>query len=193
MKGMRLAAPAIVMIALGIAGSTAAYCQDDTDERVLADLLREAARASAVQVHAGATALLFVPEEGHPMPLQIFAEEFSARNIGLVGRTAQARSRTTVDVRAMNSSTVPLANSSYLRTVRLSLGVVIEDVQTGSVAWSKSFDLQRTDTLAGAPAYELRDFREGEDDSWVDSVLLPVLTAAAALVVVVLLFTVRGS
>ena len=190
---MRIFRGSAAMLLLAFAVLQTAFTQDKSDETALAGLIREAARETAAKAAPGETELRVLPEEIHPMPRQIFAEELAARNIAARGQSPNTAARITVDVREMNSSTDPLGKSSYLRTVSLSLGVMIEDRVTGAVAWSKSFDLQHADTLSGSPEYEYRDFRNTEPDTWVDSVLLPVLTAGAALVVVVLLFTVRGS
>lgn len=164
-----------------------------SDEQVLAELMRQAAKAAMEHLPQQDTELHVVPSDAHPMPFQIFSEEMALRNIAVRTRSPQSPSRLTLDLREMNSSTTAVDKSSYLRTVTLSLGVMVEDRVAGTIAWSKSFHLQRSDTLSGVPAEEYRDFREVDDPTWVDTVLIPVLTAAAAVLVVVLLFTVRGS
>jgi hypothetical protein len=188
----RSGALALVLL-LAVGRGQAGLAQPRSDEESLAVLLHQAARETATHVPRGDTELRILPDDIHPMAMQVFAEELTAHNIGVRARSPQASSRLTVEVRAMNSSTSPITNSSYLRTLTLSIGILIEDRVAGSVAWSKTLDFRQTDTLAGVPACEQRDFRGGDDSSWMESILVPALSAAAALVIVVLLFTVRGS
>jgi hypothetical protein len=161
-----------------------------TEESVCAVLLRDAARETAAHVDAASVQMLTFPADTHPMVVQIFSEELSRRNISV---SAEARSGLSLDLREMNFSTVRLDNSSYLRNASVSLGVVIGDRGAGSIRWSKEFRFAQRDTLDGVPAYQTKDLRESDRHSWLEAFAIPAITTAAAIIIVILLFTVRGS
>jgi hypothetical protein len=98
----------------------------------------------------------------------------------------------TIDVREMKAVAVALDKNTYLRTVVVRLGALVEQRHTGGIAWSKELLRTRSDTLDGVPAWKEQDLRCAESRSWFESILVPVVTSAAAIVLVVLLFTVRG-
>jgi len=169
------------------------HCYAQDEERVVVRLLREAAVETASFVREGSVRLTVVPDDAHPIVAQVFSEELMNRQHGIVTGSAKADNVLTIDVRGINSSTALLDNSSYLRTVSVQAGVVVEWTKADTILWSREYTFQRTDTLQGIPPYERKEFTAAEKDSVLDSVLAPVAAGAAAIVIVVLLFTIRGS
>lgn len=187
---MRRLALTFVLFA-GLTGTLSA--QERTEEQRLAEMLREAATECTNRLPNGSVRLTIAPENTRPMVAQIFSEELSGANRSVRMGAEPADLHLALDVRAMNSYTVSHGNSSYLRTVSLDLGVLAGAAREDSVLFSKEYTLTRTDTLSGEPVYEERDLRPADDSSWTDAILTPVIATAAAVIIVVLLFTVRGS
>lgn len=166
-----------------------------TEAEAIALLLRSVAEESAVAVASscGAEPLLLrvLPEDVAPVVTQVFAEEMIKRGIA-VRTTGEGSEHTlTVDVRALRSSTVSSGNSAYLRKIQTVLGLHLE-LRDGSVPFSREVRREREDTLAGDPPYDRRNHLR-EKSSWWQSWIEPALVTVTAVVVVVLLFTVRGS
>jgi hypothetical protein len=185
----------IVLIALVIISVTslpyAALSQDE--ERVASELLRETAKETALFMKNGSVNLNVQPESTHPMMRQIFTEAFMNKGLGVVSGSEYSDYSVTLDVRGMNSSTALHQKSSYFRTVSLLFGVLVHDNRKDSVLWSKEYKLSKKDAFEGEPQYEYRDLSIVQEDSWIDSLLTPVVATAAAIIIIVLLFTVRGS
>jgi hypothetical protein len=136
---------------------------------------------------------------------QVFSEELIKRGIavrtsvdgaqagdpahGTIGQGT--RCRLTVEVRGMCSSAVSSGNSSYFRKIEATLGLLLEE-HDGTVAYSRERLLERSDTLAGDAPYSARSYLE-DGTSWWDGLLEPALVTATAVVIAILLFTVRGS
>jgi hypothetical protein len=185
---IRAAILAISMIPVFLTGASG---QPDTEEEILARLCRAAARETLAAISHGSVELKVLPESTPPPVKQVFAEELASR--GASPSTGRAELLLTIDVRAMNSSTVQFDNSSYLRTVSITLGTLAEERKSGGIVWSKEFRFSEADTLSGKAPYTFKDLREAEGPSLLESLFMPVAAAAAAIVIVVLLFTVRGS
>ncbi|MCB2204981.1 hypothetical protein KQI65_09550 [bacterium] len=169
-----------------------AAAQQVTDTEALALMLRDAARESAMRTGGSSVQLQFVPETLPPVVQQVFAEEQLARGKRVLTAQADADAMLTVEVRDMYSSTAPGPNSSYFRQMHATLGMQLRDLRASEITWSKELALSRRDTLDGAPSYETRDWLE-QDTSWWDALLAPALITLTAGVIVLLLFTVRGS
>jgi hypothetical protein len=167
-----------------------ALAQAPSEESALAALLRECAREAAARAVAPAY-LRVLPGDAHPLLRQVLAEELQRVPVALTGEEAEARCVLTLDAREMKSSTVPLGKSSYLRTVTVAVGAMVEDRQSRAVTWSREFTRQRADTLAGAAPYAERDYRLAERRSLFEALVVPVLATAAAVIIVVLFYSVR--
>lgn len=172
-----------------------------TDEAGLVQLLRDMAVQTAGSLGERELRVRVLPEDAHPMVLQVFAEECAARGVQLV---ATANARLTLDVRMLSvtigvpgassqsPSTASHGNSSYVRKLEAVVGVLAE-ASDGSVRFAREFRGERADTLTGAVSVGVRDLRVPPSPSWIERALVPVVAATAAVVVAVLLFTVRGS
>lgn len=187
-----LARSAFRFLVLCAMSAVAADAQPLSDESAVAVLVRQAARESAEKL-TGAVELRFIPEDTHPVVRQIFAEEFSARGFGVTLGTGVGAYRATVDVRELEASAVSSNNSFYFRTIRARLGVLLENTAQPGAVYAKEFLLSRRDTLDGTAPYARKDFRAEAPPSWLESILEPVVITATAAVIVILLFTVRGS
>lgn len=165
-----------------------------TDQEALALLLREAAQdaaAAAAACGSGPVLLRITPEHAPPLLRQIFAEELMLRGIGVRTAAGGERCRLTVEARGMRSSAVSMGNSSYLRKIMATLGILLEEGE-GNVVYSRERLLARSDTLQGEAPYSDHSYLD-EDTSWWDALLEPALATATAVVIAVLLYTVRGS
>ncbi|MDH7515193.1 MAG: hypothetical protein QHI48_04885 [Bacteroidota bacterium] len=186
-----LAAAVAFLLSLPAAGQGTPGASDET---ALADLLRRAARESALRTEGIPVHLRITPETVHPMVWQVFSEELTQRGATVyTGRQGAARMRLTVDVRELRISAVPHRDSSYLRTSVAVLGVFGTDETDGAVRWSKEYRYAETDTVAGVLVCREKDFRTTDAPDLWDAVFGPIIAVAAAVVIVVLLFTVRGS
>jgi hypothetical protein len=170
-----------------------ARAQAPTEEQRAAEMLREIAGATLPYLPAGSVRLSVSPDNAPPMVLQVFSESLAERQTGVATGAGHADYTLSVDVRGMNSGTDSHGNSSYLRTVSVSAGIFAKDNRTDSVLFSKQFDLVRRDTLDGEPVYAQKDLLSAGERSWIDGVLVPGIAAVAAVIIVVLLFTIRGS
>ena len=165
-----------------------------TEQEALALLLREAAQdaaAAAVACGSGPVLLRISPEHAPPVLRQVLAEELMQRGIGVRTTEGGERCRLMVEVRGMRSSAVSMGNSSYLRKIVATLGIFLEEGE-GNVVYSRERLLTRSDTLPGVVPYSDHSYLD-EDSSWWDALLEPALVTATAIVIAVLLFTVRGS
>lgn len=185
------------------------------DEAGLAQLVRDMAAQTAGSLGERELRVRVLPEDAHPMVLQVFAEECAARGVQLV---ASAPARLTLEVRTLSVTTLPVngaassgangasattgsslspstashGNSSYVRRLEAVVGVLAE-ASDGSVRFAREFRAERADTLRGEVPAAVRDLRIPPSPSWIERALVPVVAATAAVVVAVLLFTVRGS
>jgi hypothetical protein len=166
--------------------------QQVTDAEALSLLLREAAREAAMRVTHSSVLLDVRPIEAPPVVTQVFAEEQLARGRSVRTDGARADEVLTVDVRDMHSVTAPGENSSYFRETHATLGLMLRSGSDASITWSEERTLSRTDTLDGVAPYEQRSWL-ASGTSWWDAVLAPALVTLTAGVIVLLLFTVRGS
>ena len=164
-----------------------------TDEEALAKVVSNAAERTAAQLPPGSIALNIHPADAHPIVRQSFSRELVRRGIGVHTNPEAAGAVLTIDIRGMNSSTAPLDESLYLRTVEFSAGALAESNIADSVLLAEDLQYSATDTLRGSPEYSERDFLEVESASWFERALTPIIVTAAAVVVVVLLFSVRES
>ncbi len=166
---------------------------DVSDLTRLSALTRTLAAETAARIGGGgAVSLRVSPSDAHPMVLQIFSEELSRVQARVLLGGLEEGTVLRVDVREMAISTVSVTDSSYFARSTAACGVVATDPVAGTVLWSKEFRAERVDTLRGtAPAFT--DYRSAESPSWFDGVIGPIAAIAAAAVIVLLLFTVRGS
>ncbi|MBR9975866.1 MAG: hypothetical protein KFF77_09825 [Bacteroidetes bacterium] len=194
---------AVVLLGALSASLSASLCaqevplQEDvpTEAEAIALLIRSVAEESAIAVASscGAEPLLLrvLPEDVAPVVTQVFAEEMIKRGIAVRTTGEGAEHTLTVEVRALRSSTVSSGNSAYLRKIETVLGLHLER-RDGSVPFSHEVRREREDALAGDPPYDRRNHLR-EKSSWWQSWIEPALVTVTAVVVVVLLFTVRGS
>lgn len=206
-----------IICAMVLPGPAALHAQSDapTDEAGLAQLVRDMAVQTAGSLGERELRVRVLPEDAHPMVLQVFAEECAARGVQLV---ASATARLTLEVRTLSVTTLPPngaattgasgasastgsslspstashGNSSYVRRLEAVVGVLAE-ASDGSVRFAREFRAERADTLTGEAVTAVRDLRIPPSPSWIERALVPVVAATAAVVVAVLLFTVRGS
>jgi hypothetical protein len=167
--------------------------QSVTDEGTFASMLGQPAEECAQKIASGEISLAIKPETTPVTILQVFSEKLLQRGIHVSTGPSTAPITMNIDVREMNSSTVLRDNSSYLRHASIRMGVLVRNTQTGAVLWSKEYSLSQSDTLQGIPSYRETNHLVPETESWWETYATPVLASVAALVIVVLLFTVRGS
>lgn len=182
-----------LLLALLIAYAGQARGQSETDEEALAAMLRTAARETAAALASRPLLLRVTPADAHPMVRQIFTEEAAAAGASVTGDEAKAVAGLSLDVRGIRMSAVSLENSSYLRNLSVTIGVLADDRRSGAVLWSKEYRLARADTVQGAPPVQHRALRDDSAAGWTESLLTPILVTATAIVIVILLFSVRGS
>lgn len=176
-------------ILLALLGATLPAQQ--RDEMRMTDLLRPAAAEVAAQVAAQTAVLRIDPADAPALLTQVFAEELHKR--GLQVRTAPAPEADEVEISVgeMYSSTAPGPNSSYLRNSALVFTAMVRGSES-TIRWSREYRLQASDSTEFAPEPSTRDWlRDG--GSWIDTVLEPAVVVVAAAIILVLLFTVRGS
>ncbi len=166
--------------------------QQVTDTEALASLLRPVAAESAARISGETVYLTVLPEHAPVLVTQIFSEELQKRDRQVFFRETETASALTVDVREMDSYAVSSGKSSYFRNINATLGILLRDREAGQVSWSREFQLARTDTLDGDAPYVRRSWLE-EDSSFWDDLFEPLLVTASAVVIAILLFTVRGS
>ena len=166
--------------------------QQVTDAEALTDMLRPAAAEAAARAQAGTVRLTVLPAHAPVLVTQIFSEELQKRDRRVFFREEQAASSLTVDIREMYSSAVSSGKSSYFRKMNVTLGILLKDHEAGQVSWSREFQLARTDTLDGDAPYTQRSWLEDDTSFW-DGLFEPLLVTASAVVIAILLFTVRGS
>lgn len=189
---MKLRIEFVALVIVAVASFPCGALSQD-EERVASELLREAAHETSLFLKDGSVNLKVHPESTHPMVRQIFTEAFMNKGLGVLSGGEYSDYSVTLDVRGMNSSTALHQKSSYFRTVSILVGVLAHDNRKDSVLWSKEYKLSKKDTFEGEPQYEYKDLSIVQEDSWLDSVLTPVVATAAAIIIIVLLFTVRGS
>jgi hypothetical protein len=182
---------AIAILCCAAAGAAQAQNGPINEQQALVHVLREAAREAAAACPSGPVLLRITPE-GAPVVLrQLFAEALMDRGMAVQTIGDGETFRMHVDAREMNSSTVSAANSSYLRKTVATLGILIEE-RTGKTVYSRERTIERSDTLQGDAPFAFHSYLD-ETTSWWDGLLEPVLVTVTAVVIVVLLFTVRGS
>lgn len=163
-----------------------------SEAQALTLLLREAATEAASAATGCGSVQLRVAPGNAPFALrQVFAEELMTRGITVRSDGARAACRMHVEARGMISSAVSSGNSSYLRKIEATIGILLEEGD-GSVVYSRERQLARVDTLEGEPPGDTRSLFD-DTPSWWESWLEPALVTATAAVIAVLLFTVRGS
>lgn len=163
-----------------------------TDSEALALLLRDTARESAMHAAGTPVRLDVLPSSAPLLVTQVFAEELLARGGDVRSGDTDAERTLSVEIRDMHSSTAPSTKTSYFRKTQATVAVMLSDSREHRITWSREFELARTDTLDGTPPYERRDWLD-DDTSWWDDVLAPALITVTAGIIVLLLFTVRGS
>jgi hypothetical protein len=183
--------PLVLACLIGLAGPLLA--QTETDEEAMAGMLRSAAHETAGKLAGRPVLLRVLPDDAHPMVRQIFTEEALAAGSTVTGEDGKALGRLNVDVRGIRMSAVSLQNSSYLRNLSATIGVLADDRRDGTVLWSKEYRLVRADTVLGPVPQQSRDIRDESAPGWTESILTPLLVTATAIVIVILLFFVRGS
>jgi hypothetical protein len=187
------AALALVSALLLLAAPLRARSMPDT----LISFFRQAAAEAAVHAGASRVCLRVLPDNAPPAVTQVFAEQLRQQRIDVAGIPADgtpvADPVLTVEVRELQSTTVSRGDSAYLVRLRASLGVFVRQPATGAVPWSRSYALDVTDTLDGHAEEGSRDWLAGAEESWFERWGGPLIITAAALVIAVLLFTVRGS
>ncbi len=181
-----------MLICVLFVAAASARAQDQiasTDEAGLSSLLRDMAVQTAGAVGEREIRIRMLPEDVHPMVLQVFAEECALRGVQITGGAA---AQLTLDVRSLSASTVSHDKSSYVRRLEAMVGVLAE-ASDGTVRFTRTFRGERVDTLTGVIPPASRDYRFLHSASWIERALVPIVAATAAVVVAVLLFTVRGS
>ena len=158
---------------------------------LLRGMAEETAAEAASACGAGPLLLRVLPDDALPTARQVFAEELMERGVSVRTAGGQSACVLTVEIRALRSSTVSSGNSSYLRKIESVVGLLLEQPD-GAVVLSRERRRERSDTLAGDAPYDERSYLPGEV-SWWQSWIEPALVTVTAAVVVVLLFTVRGS
>ena len=180
----------ICAVLLGAGTFTA---RGQTDETAIADMIAPAAAESARRCAGRIVQLAVAPEDAPPIVWQVFSAALLDHGATVKTDARDVSACLTVDLREMKSSAVSIDNSSYFKMISLSMGVMLEDRVRDTIEWSKEFSPARVDTLRGDRPYNQRDFLEESSATWTESLLTPVTVTATAIVLIVLLFTVRGS
>jgi hypothetical protein len=182
---------AIALCFCGLSSSVHAQAGATSVQEALLILLREVARESAAACPAGPVLLSVTPSGAPTLLRQVFAEALMDRGVAVRTSGDGEQCRMNVDARGMYSSTVSAGNSSYLCKTVATLGILVEE-RSGRVAFARERSLERSDTLQGEAPFVYHSYLD-ESTSWWDGLLEPVLVTVTAVVIVVLLFTVRGS
>ncbi len=172
---------------------SAARGQLKSDEQRVAETLREVARETAAHVEAASAELRFNPEGVRLTVRQVFATALSERNTRIYTEPRPAADLVFVDIRRLVAVKAPLGERMTRREIQWDIGISIESRVKKMILWSRSFTGSAGDTLKGVVETGIEDFRTEEGESFLLTLLEPLLVAAAAVIVVVLLFTVRGS
>ncbi|MBE0643143.1 MAG: hypothetical protein IH600_03600 [Bacteroidetes bacterium] len=162
-----------------------------SDQEALVLVLQALARETAAACPAGPVLLRITPDGASVVLRQVFAEALMDRGLAVQTTGDGEQCRMEVDARGMYSSTVSAGNSSYLRKTVATLGILIEE-RSGKTAYARERTLERSDTLQGEAPFEFHSYLD-DATSWWDGLLEPLLVTVTAVVIVVLLFTVRGS
>ncbi|MCZ7556346.1 MAG: hypothetical protein M5R41_08095 [Bacteroidia bacterium] len=182
----------LVLVTMVVLVSLRAAAQDVPADVSLADMVRSSAIESAAQVTSPSVTLLVAPEQAPVLVTQVFAEELRNRGLTVLTAPAAGADLLQVDVREMRFSTASGPNSSYLRNLSTVLAVLISSTNEQTHRWSKEYTLTRQDTLTRHPSDTERDLLQSGSGFW-SSVLEPTMVIVAGVVILVLLFTVRGS
>jgi len=189
-RGFRIGASFAMLVAL--LWALPSQAQEISADAAMSALLREAAREAASHIEASAVVLEILPDHAPVLVTQIFAEELQQRGLAVRTTSADGADLLRLDIREMRFSTVPGLKSSYLRTTTAVVGALVSNTTDGVHRWSKEFTLSRSDTLRLEPARSDRDWLEDGPGFW-SSVFEPTLVVLTGVVILVLLFTVRGS
>ncbi|MFA6233521.1 MAG: hypothetical protein WC824_04940 [Bacteroidota bacterium] len=182
---------AIALFSCGLCSQALAQSDIPDEQTALLLLLREAAQEAAAACPAGPVLLDISPTRTPPILRQVFAEALMDRGLAVQTSGDGEQCRLSVDARGMYSSTVSTGNSSYLRKTIVTLGLLVEE-RSGKVAFARERTLARSDTLQGEAPFAYHSYLD-DSTSWWDGLLEPLLVTVTAVVIMVLLFTVRGS
>lgn len=165
---------------------------DEVDEtEALLLLLRPIAREAAAHCMAGPVFLHILPEHSPMLLHEVFAEALMNRGLEVRTTAGGEQSQLTIDVREMSMSAVSGENSSYFRKTVVTLGILAEE-RSGKVTFAGERTAERGDSLSGEAPFTYRSYLD-DRRSWWETLLEPALVTATAIVIVILLFTVRGS
>jgi len=173
--------------------ASAAGGQSKSDESLVVEVLRGVATEAAAHLDAGSVELRFNPEDVHLTVRQVFAAVLSERNIRIYTEPRPAADLFFVDVRRLTVAKAPAGENMTRRELRWDIGISIESRVKKMILWSRSFTGSTVDSLNGVVETGIQDFRTEENEPFWLALLEPLLVATAAVIVVVLLFTVRGS
>jgi len=162
-----------------------------SEQQAIVQVLREIAAETASACPSGPVLLQITPGEAPVVLRQVFSEALMDRGLPVQTTGDGEQCRVHVDAREMYSSAVSAGNSSYLRKTVATLGILVEE-RSGKLAYSRERTAERSDTLQGEAPFAYHSYLDDET-SWWDGLLEPVLVTVTAAVIVVLLFTVRGS
>lgn len=159
----------------------------------LTRFIRNAATETVPHCTAGKIWLEVSPPESNPMIMQLFSETLLHAGKEVTKSSLTDNQKVAVDVRALHRLFNKLNDSGYQRTEAMNIGVTVENNADKSVIWSHDFDESASDTLDAAEYMQLKNQDDSLPHSFFESYLEPILITTAAIVVLVLLFTVRGS
>jgi hypothetical protein len=155
--------------------------------------IRSMALDAARRLNGSRVALSVAGERPVPFVAQIFSEALLGAGKAVLTREEPGADRLRVEAAESGKYTVLQRDSLYLHTIELRIGATAESGETGRVLWSRAEERIFTDTLRSADLARELPPEGGRGAGFFSSVLEPLLVAATAAVIVILLFTVRGS
>lgn len=182
---------ALIPAALFCAGSLAAQPSDLPRERNM--FIREVAAEAARRTTDARIFLTVAGEREAPFVAQIFSEVLLAAGKRVLTREEAGAGRLRVEVMESDKYTASQRDSLYLRTKYMRLGLTAESGDSARVLWAREFERSFADTVRRGEMNAERATGGGREEGFFSALLEPLLVAATATVIVILLFTVRGS
>ncbi len=155
--------------------------------------IREVAAEAARHIPEPRVALIVAGEEKAPFVAQIFSEVLLAAGKQVLTRGDAGASRLRIETAESEKYTASQSDSLYLRNWSVRLGLTVESGDGARVLWAREFERSFADTVRKAERNTERAQGGGRDEGWFSALLEPLLVAATTAVIVILLFTVRGS
>lgn len=181
--------PRIAFVILALIAATAATAQtDEPDSALLNALYRDAADSTIARLSSQSILLVISPSHGAQRLHDVFRDRCAALGRAVVTDARMASECVTLRLSDCERITASSGDSSYLARASMSLVVTVETLPDRHTTWSHTFRLSRTDTIGTAHGE-----RDAASADFIDDIVAPVVASIAALAIVIVFFTVRGS